>query len=1636
MDAKIARTMRAKRLQTRQQNDDASATKKCRSKSLSVKRNASSSRDTSPPKSVRRVQDKVDSEKKTPTKKLMTKTKKEITSTESKPGNKDETKESQQHMVPQSGIDSLKSNKKTTKNIVDEQKKKDSLKASSGKLKLPTKKETTKQGIKKPDDRVKCNKDEKVSKELKNLGIQISDQSPSSNDKIIKASISEIVKTKYRTSASHSLYGKTPIGIEKATSSKTIECTKENIKDTVIKVESNNTADEKKETKTEVKDDKDVKAIRPVKKESTKETKKEEASDFDAANASEKKQQPAKNKKVGTEHKDLATKFDSKTKEDKKEFSVTKSNCQDISKDKKLKKNDSSEQKKKTKKVENEAEQPSHSSIKEDSKKAKSPKVTKSKKETEDNLDKSSKIKEIKAINQIVEKVNVVQPNDLNTVDINDESKKSITSTENKTQTSKKSKSDENVKKSQNDFNSSSSKKFEDDVDKKAAKKDNNDFKNIDTESNSKLPKKKSKSPKKSASGGTESKDTKESKESSLASIVQTIEEVIAQAVYESVLMEQFKVDSEKHVKSKPSKIPKIKKTENVKTNENPVKRKYVKKKIKVEGHETQETISKPNEQEEPKIEPSAISKPIDKKENEKVNPKKKSAIPKKKGKLTLNEPRKTEGDDKLECRTSSSTKNQSKSATDVITKQSTSETSNKAKETIDNSAVKTKTNLLADEPTTSNKFTDDTIPVKESSDSQLKLTEITIYETEKNQLNSKIAPANISYNLEHIDEGTTSERIDNISSFIESPKFISEDSDDDEDFFINLPANLTSATFSGLNIDKPIKEANQSGAKVPTNVQIQPASNNIDDDSNESSTASSDESIVDKRRKKKPVKQSMAKKKAAEKAAKKNTVIGKPAKTSKASMKSQAKELAEKPDPLPMKSKISVKSLESMKNPTVEEKQIKVEILSDDEECCRILENVMNQPSTSSSQIPKNPPSKEPPTKRKYVRKKPLKSDQNKNKNDDNNDATKKDVYDFHESGHSSEDTCLSYKKNSKNDKDSEKKKSERIDRPASSKKVTLVKKKVLSKKDDQTDDEQKMRTTKNDQRTKPSKTPKAKSTQQKRKSSLNHSGSSDSDSDDKVLSKKFSKKKKIFSDSASRSSSVSESSDSEHEVTSSGGKNPRKKLIDSFIGPKRHRIASLNALAKVQCLYENESRTAQELGFVKEPRTLPKEKPIVLLTSEEDNEKIKSESLGQSAPTKKDKEVKKEKKSTQEQPENKNEKQPKQPKQRDKNEDENDEEQEEEEEVVIRTLRAAPGLRGAGKLWEVSMSSMESNSDVDSDESYEDNKADKTKSKKKPLPKRTSVKSSQKTPIVKSKSKTVKAKASTKRLLSSCNSDSSEDESEPTPSSSKKHSKKKRKKSPHDGKSDFKELVVRKRMASLNASAMLAATYEVERHLDRCDSMYYGSSAESDTIVTPKKIKDIKREIEEPKEVAFGFKISVKFTENITHLQPRPVSTNVVIVKDTDVTITGVYVNSSLGSSQEAYCKMQYRVQSSVTEERLLRPTTQDPPKSYTPLSALSCMLPPGSADSIGIETQPSTLQHQPQYHHGPPHQIPLSHHLQSHHQSPDCETPSPFRYQNVYQQSPPSQMQSSSAFCAIPQPDATVSKGYELKYHIITF
>lgn len=71
-----------------------------------------------------------------------------------------------------------------------------------------------------------------------------------------------------------------------------------------------------------------------------------------------------------------------------------------------------------------------------------------------------------------------------------------------------------------------------------------------------------------------------------------------------------------------------------------------------------------------------------------------------------------------------------------------------------------------------------------------------------------------------------------------------------------------------------------------------------------------------------------------------------------------------------------------------------------------------------------------------------------------------------------------------------------------------------------------------------------------------------------------------------------------------------------------------------------------------------------------------------------------------------------------------------------------------------------------------------------------------------------------------------------------------------------DVKEIVVRKRMASLNASAMMAATYEVERQLDKCEEKMYKVSADTDEhIAPPKKAKDIKNEVLEPKDVRCSF-------------------------------------------------------------------------------------------------------------------------------------------------------------------------------------
>lgn len=147
----------------------------------------------------------------------------------------------------------------------------------------------------------------------------------------------------------------------------------------------------------------------------------------------------------------------------------------------------------------------------------------------------------------------------------------------------------------------------------------------------------------------------------------------------------------------------------------------------------------------------------------------------------------------------------------------------------------------------------------------------------------------------------------------------------------------------------------------------------------------------------------------------------------------------------------------------------------------------------------------------------------------------------------------------------------------------------------------------------------------------------------------------------------------------------------------------------------------------------------------------------------------------------------------------------------------------------------------------------------KKKTVLKKTQATPKKSTPLKKPKSAMIKQKLAAKSSSLSDSDDNSDNKDNDSPSNSSKNKtafkKYKRpsvvRKAPIKT-SDFKELVVRKRMASLNASAMMAATYEVERHLDHCESIYNNSSGgESEVPNLPKKAKAIKDEILDTKDV-----------------------------------------------------------------------------------------------------------------------------------------------------------------------------------------
>ncbi|XP_036140496.1 uncharacterized protein LOC105835086 [Monomorium pharaonis] len=297
------------------------------------------------------------------------------------------------------------------------------------------------------------------------------------------------------------------------------------------------------------------------------------------------------------------------------------------------------------------------------------------------------------------------------------------------------------------------------------------------------------------------------------------------------------------------------------------------------------------------------------------------------------------------------------------------------------------------------------------------------------------------------------------------------------------------------------------------------------------------------------------------------------------------------------------------------------------------------------------------------------------------------------------------------------------------------------------------------------------------------------------------------------------------------------RMRLFGFWSGPKRHRVASLNALAKVHCLYENETGGVYLGGFCKPKPEKEKEK--------EKPKKMKEEKEDQ---PRKEKEKRVDCKT--------------------------------EENVLKRKLRNVPGLRG--KHWDMlesSSSSSSSDEDCEKEKNAEPNKK-----------------------------KMIKRRKRNEEVM------------------------------------DLKDMVVCKRMASLNATAILAASYSDEKN--RCGSSSESSSSESeveiikrrrqnDSDVDKKKL----RQSSDPEEVI------------------KPSKKVVIVNQDTDVTITGVYVNQTRSTHHEGFCSiagMQYRISSTshtqtaataVATELHDQQKPEQPCKSYTPLGALSSMQPPGS-------------------------------------------------------------------------------------------
>lgn len=259
-------------------------------------------------------------------------------------------------------------------------------------------------------------------------------------------------------------------------------------------------------------------------------------------------------------------------------------------------------------------------------------------------------------------------------------------------------------------------------------------------------------------------------------------------------------------------------------------------------------------------------------------------------------------------------------------------------------------------------------------------------------------------------------------------------------------------------------------------------------------------------------------------------------------------------------------------------------------------------------------------------------------------------------------------------------------------------------------------------------------------------------------------------------------------------------RKLLSIWNGPKRHRVASLNAMAKVHCLYDNEFRGNFDQLELNVKRELAEEK----------EEKRRTRPM------------KHERQSVSPQP--------------------------------TRTLRSVPGLRAVGKMWDMH----DTTSSSEDDYLQVPARSDKPK-------------------------KTTKAVPTEKRTT--------------TVAKTKKPLAKRRKK--EEVVMDLKDMVVRKRMASLNASAILAASYSAEKRTHP-----RGANSDTETSTSEDEYSSDDETIKKEEKIDCKLQVRAVPSKKVA----------VILNQDTDVTFTGVYMNSTTRSTHhEGYCHiagMKYRI------------------------------------------------------------------------------------------------------------------------------